>query len=144
MDNLRNQIGALELGDHPASFDDGVLEISSDGVFAGVTQNFCYPTKLGCGKFPPHQPGISDGALEAAATNAAGPSVQVGCPTQLRCVSDGVLEAAAYVGPMSPTQYNTTCGIGCGRVGDGALEKAGALVPPITQGTCPTKLMYCH
>ena len=82
MDN----IGALELGDCLASFDDGALEASSmhpaptmppgtcqvgpptlrgltcvsdgalesaaDKALLGVTQNFCYPTKLGCKTFP--------------------------------------------------------------------------------------------
>jgi hypothetical protein len=67
-------IGALELGDHLMSYGDGVLEkaasanigptvgtnctnyrgcgdvapeIVADKTFLGVTQNFCYPTKLG-------------------------------------------------------------------------------------------------
>lgn len=31
---------------------DGALEIVADKTLLGVTQNFCYPTKLGCKTYP--------------------------------------------------------------------------------------------
>ena len=107
MDNISNQIGALELGDNLGGYGDGALEAA--GEFAGPSpvrttpQGACWPRTQFC---------ISDSALEAAGANVAiGPSVGA-CrppPTLLRCVSDSALERAADTAmsdqPPLPTAY---------------------------------------
>jgi len=61
--DIINQIGALELGDHLTSFDDGALEAAS-GNMAGATQpaGGCPPFTYRC---------IGDGALFRAAETVA-------------------------------------------------------------------------
>jgi hypothetical protein len=88
--DISSQIGALELGDHLESRDDGVLE-------AAVVNPPPQPT----------QPRIfggncaSDGALEAAA-NPSPMTQNLSCPTILGCRhhDDSVLEAAVNPTPL--------------------------------------------
>jgi hypothetical protein len=77
--DISSQIGALELGDHLASHNDGALEAA--GEFGGPSpvrttpQGACWPRTQFC---------ISDSALEAAAANVdLGPSDR--CRATLVC-----------------------------------------------------------
>jgi hypothetical protein len=98
--DMGSLIGALELGDHLASYGDGVLEKAGAANLG--------PTETNCGRNPTLVfRCVSDGALEAAGANTAMGPTQVNCganPTTImfRCVSDGALEAAGAT--MNPPQ----------------------------------------
>jgi hypothetical protein len=104
-----NLIGALELGDHPASFDDGVLE--TIGAYAlGPTQG-CPTSGLAC-LTSVCRPHVDDSALEIAAEKVAlGPTT--GCPpprTFIACVADDTMLRTAGVTMASPAP---TTGLPC-------------------------------
>jgi hypothetical protein len=110
MDNLSNQIGALEFGDHPAFLDDGALE-------AAMTHPEPVTRGAGCGVPPTiiRISCVSDNALEAVAGKAVfnptpATSPASGCPLTIQVVchshvGDDALEAVGASVALSPTTH---------------------------------------
>lgn len=105
-----NLIGALELSDYPASFDDGALEAVGAYAALGPTQG-CPTSGLACltNICRPH---VDDSVLEIAAEKVAlGPTT--GCPptrTLIACAADDAMLRTAGLTMANPTP---TTGLGC-------------------------------
>ncbi len=90
--DMNSLIRALELCDHLASYDDGVLEVAGAGM-GGYTQNPAFAFHLRVSD------ALVTAALEATGANTAfGPQTQLAMGTRCCPVSDGALEMAAHVG----------------------------------------------